>query len=445
MSAIVGYRDKILQAAPVRNIAPAADAFLLLTADTPVFHVTLDSAGNPVSGTPAAINLTTTLFNLDGPVAWEVVSGAAVLTGTGNTRQLAYAGMTTDTATVRASTVYSGVTFQMDLIISKVRDGAEGVPGAPGPVGGSARIAFTLADGFALAFSPLTVAVEGDTRPITGSWGETRAWQAAIDSAPAANQAWFQSNGVYNSVADETVWSTPYLSGLKVGSLEALAVKTGDLEVSGTLSTASGLGFRAAMSGSNPDFVIWVGTGEVTEANGVFWLKKDGSGYFGGSLSAGTLRTAVTNPSLAPDVQLVNGPFGTNGAPINVVCSYQFTDSGQVRGATYATSGPDSSATIALYRTIAGAGESLVQTFSFTGATEIENTFVIDEKSSFTRTMGGSFTYTDTAGGVQNRTYRAVLTSRELQTINTIPTPGQTPVYDPVVTRQTLSIITTEG
>lgn len=242
MSAIVGYRDKILQAAPVRNIAPAADAFLLLTADTPVFHVTLDGAGNPISGSPEVINLTATLFNLPGTVTWSVVSGTAVLTGTGNTRQLAYATMTTDTATVRASTVYSGVTFQMELIISKVRDGATGVPGTPGVIGKSARIAFTLVNGFSLNYSPLTVTVSGDTKPVTGTWGETAVWKDAIDSAPAAGQAWFQSNGTYDATAgvDSTVWRTPYMSNLKVGSLEALSVNTGALVFTDTCQSENG-------------------------------------------------------------------------------------------------------------------------------------------------------------------------------------------------------------
>lgn len=243
MSAIVGYRDKLLQAAPIRNIAPAADAFLLLTADTPVFHVTLDGAGNPVSGSPAAINLTATLFNLPGPVTWSIVSGTAVLTGSGNTRQLAYATMTTDTATVRASTTYSGVTFQMDLVVNKVRDGATGVPGSPGSPGAAgkaARLAFTLVDGFSLNYNPTSVSVTGDVRPPTGTWGETRLWQAAIDSAPIAGQAWFQTNGTYDPVANTTEWRTPYMSNLKVGSLEALTVNTGSLTFTGICQSADG-------------------------------------------------------------------------------------------------------------------------------------------------------------------------------------------------------------
>lgn len=248
MSAIVGYRDKLLQAAPIRNIAPASSAFLLLTADTPVFHVTVDSAGNPVTGSPSVINLTATLFNLAADVVFTVTSGTATLTGSGLTRQLAYSGMTTNTVTVRASATYSGVTFFMDLVISKVIDGAKGVPGSTGVNGKSARIAFTLVDGFSLNYNPLTVTVTGDTRPATGTWGETRAWQAAIDSAPVAGQAWFQTNGTYDVTANTTVWTTPYMSNLKVGNLSALTVNTGALIFTDTCQSANG-NFKVTSAG----------------------------------------------------------------------------------------------------------------------------------------------------------------------------------------------------
>ena len=401
MSAIVGYRDKLLQAAPVRNIAPAADAFLLLTADTPVFHVSTAGAG-----TPAEINLTATLFNLPGPIVWEITSGTAALTGTDNTRQLAYSSMTTDTAKVRASTVYSGVTFQMELTITKVRDGEPGIPGADGPSGAAARIAYTLADGFSLAYSPLSVTVEGDITPVTGTWGETRAWKSAIDSAPAAGQAWFQSNGMYDPATDETVWKTPYLSALKVGSLEALAVKTGDLEVSGTLFTATEPEFRAMFSGSNATYVHWVGSGEMTDTNAVFYIKRNGDSYFGGSLSAGTLRTAVTNPTFGTNEVVVTGPFGSNGGAITVVGSINMF--AQETSYNY-NFGPGAGATgcaFSLYRKLAGGDEELVHTFYVGGTISFDNYNSVDDLSSGTISVSGSFTFVDPVESTLDRTYR---------------------------------------
>lgn len=112
--------------------------------------------------------------------------------------------------------------------------------GAIGPQGKSARIAFTLINGFSLNAAPGSILVDGDVRPPAGTWGETRAWQANIDAAPAPGQAWFQASGVYDPVTNRTVWTAPYMSSLKVGSLDALAIATGNLLFTGTCQSANG-------------------------------------------------------------------------------------------------------------------------------------------------------------------------------------------------------------
>lgn len=110
--------------------------------------------------------------------------------------------------------------------------------GAIGPQGKSARIAFTLINGFSLAASPGSVLLDGDVRPPAGTWGETRAWQANIDAAPSPGQAWFQSSGMYDPVTNRTMWTTPYMSSLKVGQLSAIsadlgAVNAGSINING--------------------------------------------------------------------------------------------------------------------------------------------------------------------------------------------------------------------
>lgn len=99
--------------------------------------------------------------------------------------------------------------------------------GAIGPQGKSARIAFTLINGFSLNAAPGSILVDGDVRPPAGTWGETRAWQANIDAAPAPGQAWFQASGVYDPVTNRTVWTAPYMSSLKVGQLSAISADLG--------------------------------------------------------------------------------------------------------------------------------------------------------------------------------------------------------------------------
>ena len=88
-------------------------------------------------------------------------------------------------------------------------------------------------------------------------------------------------------------------------------------------------------------------------------------------------------------------------------------------------------------------GERLV--FGASGATTINNAGVgSDEWSRYNRSIANTFTFTDNAGGSQNRTYRAVLSGRGLKTVEFTVRPGQTGQFRPVSTRQTLSIITTE-
>lgn len=106
-----------------------------------------------------------------------------------------------------------------------------------GTTGASAMIAYTLIDGFGLNASPATALVSGKSMPQVGTWGETRTWQSSPPT-PAANQAVFQSNGIYDGT--NTTWSVPYLSNLRVGSLSSLTENTGSLNVTGTISSANG-------------------------------------------------------------------------------------------------------------------------------------------------------------------------------------------------------------
>lgn len=235
MATVENDRDQLLLSTNPRNIAPLAGAALLLTADTPVFHVSTAGAGSP-----AAIHFKALQVSLEGEVQWSISAGGT-LTGTGNERALAYASMTVQQITVTVTLLHiSGVTFKADLVVNKVQDGANGIPGSSGVSGKSARIAYTLINGMTLSYNPLTVDVAGDARPPVGTWGETRAWLGAINEAPSVGLAWFQSNGNYDPVANKTVWSTPYLSTLKVGALSALSVYTGDLLFSGTCRSENG-------------------------------------------------------------------------------------------------------------------------------------------------------------------------------------------------------------
>ncbi|WP_208599984.1 phage tail tip fiber protein, partial [Duganella phyllosphaerae] len=236
-----------------------------------------------------------------------------------------------------------------------------------------------------------------------------------------------------------------YIQIASDGTLYApgLSIENGRASFSGNVNTGMGAGFRIEMGPDDPVYAMWAGSGAKTDTNAIFYLKRSGAGYFGGALSAGILRTSVTNPTLDANSQVTDGPFGTNGGPITVVCSYWYSEEAGRDGGTYSASGPENSATIQLYRTIRDTAEELVQTFSVTGSTYIQNNGVFDELSFYQRVIEGSITYTDTVGGSQDRTFRAVLVTRSLRTITFNPMPGGIGQSMSNM-RQSLSLISTE-
>ena len=212
---------------------------------------------------------------------------------------------------------------------------------------------------------------------------------------------------------------------------------------SGNVLTGSGTGFRVEMGPDDPVYAMWAGAGAKNDVNAIFYLKRSGAGYFGGSLSAGTLKTSVTNPELNPNAQLVDGPFGSNGGAINVICSLSWLYSRASTRDQYTAGAGTNTATITLYRKIGDGAEQVVQSGTFSGPTEIVNTLASEEKSTCQQSIQGSFTYTDTAGSTANRTYRAVL-SLAMQSITVTARPGGTGSADQDSAYQRLTIITTE-
>lgn len=99
--------------------------------------------------------------------------------------------------------------------------------GAEGPVGSqgaSARIAYAKTTLTSLTGPDVTTS-GGASFPPNGSWGAS-GWSG---SSPAivAGESVYQTNGIYNPASGQTIWGTPYLSNLKVGSLSAISANLG--------------------------------------------------------------------------------------------------------------------------------------------------------------------------------------------------------------------------
>lgn len=145
----------------------------------------------------------------------------------------------------------------------------------------------------------------------------------------------------------------------------------------------------------------------LTKANAITYLSAAGEAYFGGSIIAGTLRNSVQNTMLAYSTSTTLGPFGSNGGPIEIKCSFSATrGTGLVAGSCPFPRPANPTGTLRLYRTAPGA-QTLVATHALSGVYDcsdegqehIENWLLI-----------GGFTYTDNLQTTQPRTYRLEVT-----------------------------------
>lgn len=197
--------------------------------------------------------------------------------------------------------------------------------------------------------------------------------------------------------------------------------------------------------GTANQFMWWFGPAmplsECSEANAKDYRKVDGSAYFAGSLSLGTLRTAFTNPSLGASVIAAGDPFGSNGNTITVTASWtyryvtnasypstteglaQFDANAAFYGATdqggglYQGSLNDNapSTTLALERSVAGSAFTGVAAQS---GTTRASTFqglrpIVGDSAGWSTVQvvtGISFTFVDPQLSTAVRNYRAILT-----------------------------------
>lgn len=126
MSAIVGERDRLLQATAERFSTVADGKAILMSASTPVFRV--NSAGE---GAPGSIAITAKPVNVVGDIVFSVSAGTALRVN-GNVATVDFATMTTDTALVQARIREFGVDYIANYMVSKVFDGAAGETGLAG-------------------------------------------------------------------------------------------------------------------------------------------------------------------------------------------------------------------------------------------------------------------------------------------------------------------------
>ena len=171
----------------------------------------------------------------------------------------------------------------------------------------------------------------------------------------------------------------------------------------GAYMKVTGTGF-----GSSSQFIEWYGPHQsdlatCTEANATYYLKTDGTAYFGGALLAGVLKNSVQGTVLDATNTAAIGPFSSNGGTITVTWSWSFSSYKTYLPSDYAGwAAADQTApsgTIALARNGSG-----VASLGCTGTVVAEAPNGVDS-GYIRKTMNCSSTYTDPDHNTTPRSY----------------------------------------
>ncbi|MCU1196132.1 carbohydrate-binding protein [Stenotrophomonas maltophilia] len=246
-----------------------------------------------------------------------------------------------------------------------------------------------------------------------------------------------------NGQVINTRFSSNTFEVISPGASEGMEWRGGFLRVwKGSAQRIIGTNFGAAGDNLVDYFGPNVGAGAASKANAVIWMDANGSAYFGGQLSAGILRNAVqTTTTQTVGVELVNGPFATNGRVRSVTVSFSRR---HVRTKTtygtdgFVAGGGQNTARVEIYRRVGEGAESLWQVLNASGGVNILNE--TDGPDNAISDWGGSFTVNDTSTSAQTITYRAVITSFTEQAVS--HTSGS---FQQQSITQSLSIISVEN
>jgi hypothetical protein len=159
--------------------------------------------------------------------------------------------------------------------------GSTGATGATGNNGNSSRMMYAKAAS-STTFTPGSTDTTsgGTTFPdVTSHFGISGLTWQQTPPAIAANESLFQSDGIFTPSpgANTTVWQTPYLSNLKVGSLSAIVANLGFVNIaaggalsSGKTSTTdySTPGFYIGNDGGTPKILFGSDATHFIEYNG---------------------------------------------------------------------------------------------------------------------------------------------------------------------------------
>lgn len=381
---------------------------------TKVITVTKSIVGYEIVGTLPSTNLfdgRIVYLNTDGKLyryvgtpgsggAWTTAVPAVDITGTLQAAQIAAVDATTITG---------------QIVATQITDGAISSP----KISAGAVIAGKIATGAIQA---------GDIAS-----GAITAGKIAANAITATEIA---SNAV---TADKILAGAVTAAKVSVTSLSALSANVGTL-TAGTIQNTGGT-FRVDVSngrtitqtgsymkvtgapfGSTSQFIEWYGPYSAdlttcTEGTAIYYLKTNGSAYFGGSLLAGVLKNSVQSTILTSANTAILGPFSSNGNQITITASFLYRGYNTFPGTSGGVSAYNNvtkanpTFTIVLYRDV-GSGYSAVSTINVTGTWNGEAPNVVDvSPGSYEENAAISTTFVDPTLSTVNRTYKLAFTS----------------------------------
>lgn len=369
--------------------------------------------------------------------------------------------VTQSSVTYRATyTNAFGTVFTVDKIFSLSKSNT-GSTGATGVTGAAARIAYgKFTNGFVPSASPPSQTVSGDTLPTAGYWGtQIGVWQTTPFTL-STNESLFQTTGLFDVTANQTVWVEPYLSNLKVGNLAALSVNTGALTVSDTLTINTGAVSGTTMTGSggqinsNGSFALGNSTGNINydstkmTMNGNWWsgsnwkLNQTTNNYLriGDALGGATLQLTRADSNAAPALNISD----TNVAGLDSVAVSNTSTGAAISGTNSNTSGYSGVFTGRFRLLGSSTPISLDSSFGTTG--QVLTSAGSSSTPTWGKTLAGDATTSDASGNktisvtmpTANFGFSACATSGKIVTVTSITNTGGNN-YDIVVQTQTSS------
>lgn len=217
-----------------------------------------------------------------------------------------------------------------------------------------------------------------------------------------------------NSIAADAILGRHIKAGEKITSP---IIEGGELRLIGTaymkVQSASPFGPDGLVEWYGPKLLVsgnpnWAA---LRKSNAITYLAANGDAYFGGSLSAGVLKTGVSN-TMTPYYTVNSypveiGPFGTNGKPKVIVVSYAL--SGDSWSTTQVSNPTQPSLSWQLQRKIGSGSWASVSSGVFNGSCNV--TYDGESRRWFTAEhCQGSSTYTDNSTLTSDFSYRILVT-----------------------------------